>query len=430
MQKSVTVTKIPNLDLRTLGSTGPIFLAAETRAFCDTHSAQFKSVLVTGLDGVQRYLSTTTELTAWVITNLTTQVVPAGKEAYITITDPSDVVKTFLELTQYTVPHGNELQFYDEALQGLGFERNKHGNYWATVGDGTSKTLFVAHLDTADRGVPLLVKHVMKPFNYLGTDGRSVLGADDRAGVAVMLYMMSQNVPGDYLMVLGEEVGCVGSGLEAGEIVKGRYNRAIQFDRAGTSEVITHQVGLRTASKEFARALCKQLRVKSDNVIQLQPSDRGVYTDTKEFTHLIQECTNISVGYEGQHTVAEIQDMSYLVTLASAAAKVHWETLPTRNAYALPYSSAAAKWGYPAASDYKWGEEDDAYELYDANDSYEKGGKDMWEMWTEIDLGNWDAADVKSWVVHNPARAAQILFQYMSSDSVGSLQVLADVEVK
>ena len=43
----------------------------------------------------------------------------------------------------------------------------------------------------------------------------------------------------------------------------------------------------------------------------------------------IPECTNVSVGYNNEHTGREIQNMTYLIKLAEASLKVNWSELPT-----------------------------------------------------------------------------------------------------
>ena len=42
----------------------------------------------------------------------------------------------------------------------------------------------------------------------------------------------------------------------------------------------------------------------------------------------IPECTNVSVGYNNEHTGREIQNMTYLEKLCKAVLKVNWKELP------------------------------------------------------------------------------------------------------
>jgi len=54
-----------------------------------------------------------------------------------------------------------------------------------------------------------------------------------------------------------------------------------------------------------------------------------VYTDTAEFTDIIPECTNISVGYYSEHTQNENLDIHHYTALAERVVQIDWDTLPT-----------------------------------------------------------------------------------------------------
>jgi len=81
-------------------------------------------------------------------------------------------------------------------------------------------------------------------------------------------------------------------------------------------------MGMRTASDEFARSFSDALKMP-----QLKPDDGGSYTDSNEYSMLIPECTNISVGYYGQHGVNETQDLEYLDQLIAALETADWSKL-------------------------------------------------------------------------------------------------------
>jgi hypothetical protein len=55
----------------------------------------------------------------------------------------------------------------------------------------------------------------------------------------------------------------------------------------------------------------------------------GVFTDTANFTELVSECTNISCGYEKEHSDKERLNVKHLKMLAAQIVKVDWESLPT-----------------------------------------------------------------------------------------------------
>lgn len=242
--------------------------------------------------------------------------------------NPKDVRSTFISLTTKTYPHGHE----EEVLKFLptGLQKDEFGNYYKII--GKSETMFTSHLDTADRKQSdvVLYSGLFDGDEIFVTDNMSILGADDKSGVAVMLYMMSYNIPGIYYFFIGEERGGIGSNQVAGvfesvEHLKG-VKRCVSFDRRNYYSIITQQLGRQCCSNEFATALAKELN-KSGLKISLDPT--GVYTDSASFIDEIPECTNISVGYFAEHTVNESQNISYLTRLAEACLKVDWENLPT-----------------------------------------------------------------------------------------------------
>lgn len=225
----------------------------------------------------------------------------------------------FLELTKLTYIYGTEHLL--EKYLPSGFEKDQFGNYFYKIGD--SQTMFTCHLDTATDKVQK-VKHVIKG-NIISTDGSTILGADDKAGMTVLLYMIEKNVPGLYYFFIGEEVGCIGSNA-ASAMDFSSYKRCISFDRRGYSSIITHQLGGRCCSDDFAKSLCEKL--KGHNLFY-EPDPTGVVTDSAMFTNQISECTNISVGYFKEHTKSEYQDILYLRKLAQACVEVDWESLPS-----------------------------------------------------------------------------------------------------
>jgi hypothetical protein len=54
-----------------------------------------------------------------------------------------------------------------------------------------------------------------------------------------------------------------------------------------------------------------------------------VYTDTAEFVDIIPECTNISVGYDHEHSQQECLNIHHYELLSQAVLAVQWDKLPT-----------------------------------------------------------------------------------------------------
>jgi putative aminopeptidase FrvX len=189
------------------------------------------------------------------------------------------------------------------------------------------RTLFVAHTDTV---------HGAGGINEFTQGARKLtakgapLGADDAAGIAILCAMIQHGVPGYYIFTRGEECGGVGSKHLAtawGDLLE-QFDRAIAFDRKGTTDVITRQAACgKCCSPEFADALSDALNAHDG--LMYMPMDTGVYTDTAEFTYQIPECTNISVGYYHEHTAKEWLDMTHWRALCAAACAIKWDELPT-----------------------------------------------------------------------------------------------------
>ena len=243
--------------------------------------------------------------------------------------NPRDVKSTFLSLVTKTYPHGHE----EEVLQFLpGLKKDQFGNYYKIIGSLEPQTMFTSHLDTADRQqkVTKLFSLVEDGEEYIYTDENTILGADDKSGVAVMLYMMSYNIPGLYYFFIGEERGGIGSNALDAVFDQIDYlknvKRCVSFDRRNYHSVITSQLGRVCCSNEFAQALCNQY---NSNGLSLSPDATGIYTDSASFMDDIRECTNISVGYFNEHTGKEYQNITYLKSLCEASVKINWNSLPT-----------------------------------------------------------------------------------------------------
>ena len=201
-----------------------------------------------------------------------------------------------------------------------------------TIEVGTSNTLFSCHLDTVHRtaGKQIIgwdegIQMFYKPEK--GDD--QCLGADDGAGIWLMLEMIDAGIPGTYIFHHGEERGGIGStGMfdHHADWLK-TFKRAIAFDRRGTSSIITHQGWGRCCSDTFGNALADSLNEVS--ALTMRIDDTGIFTDTANYVELIPECTNVSCGYKAEHTKGEILDFEFLCKLRDALLLIDWEALPT-----------------------------------------------------------------------------------------------------
>ena len=222
------------------------------------------------------------------------------------------------------------IENYIKTLPGVLMD--EFGNYWLNIpkADGTDPTtLFSAHLDTVHKSKATGTYELDLTDQLLTVKAGGVLGADDGTGIWIMLNLIKAKVPGLYIFHREEEIGGNGSTFIAAnhaELLE-KFDRAIAFDRKGLSDIITHQGGERCCSDAFAEAFAEQLNETPG--FKFAGDDSGSFTDTKNYTGLIAECTNLSTGYYSQHSQSECQDMSFVTRLVNRLIVIDWEALPT-----------------------------------------------------------------------------------------------------
>lgn len=305
-----------------------------------------------------------------------------------------DIKNTFVKLTSKRYPRGKEDQVI-ELLPEYKFEKDEIGNYFIIVkkqDDTFSDTMFTCHLDTIDRtkftttdwsnrkwnvttgkwdiidpekekNVKVDDGSVIHVFedDFIKTDGNTNLGADDKAGMTIMLNMISENIPGLYYFFIGEETGCIGSSgisRKFTDLIKEQklpdVKKCISFDRRSYGSVITHQMSSRCCSDEFGNELSKRL---NEFGFWYANDSTGIYTDSAEFLDIIPECTNLSVGYFDEHSLTEKQDIEFLELLSRAVLKIDWDSLPiTRTIDDCKYTGKKSK-TYTTYNGYNYGNE-------------------------------------------------------------------------
>lgn len=233
----------------------------------------------------------------------------------------------------YMRPHGSRAEglFIQRFLWDLpGLTVDAYGNYHVIQGD--SSIVWSCHTDTVHRSDGRQTVHYDPHTGVLGLSRRSkrlstCLGADDTAGVFICAGMVLAGVPGHYIFHYGEESGGIGSGnlaRMAPELVQGATH-AIAFDRRGTSDIVTHQWSNRTASDAFAASLGLEL-ARVDWRLAYK-GHAGVYTDTAEYADIIGECSNLSVGYQNEHSIRETLNTSHTLRLLAAMCKLDQSAL-------------------------------------------------------------------------------------------------------
>lgn len=248
---------------------------------------------------------------------------------------------------------------------GYNYEIDGYGNLWVKQG---SSTLLTCHTDTVayDEVNTTTTQDIKLTGNIisLATPSHgSVLGADDGAGCAILLELLKSNAPYDYVFFRAEEVGGVGStwAVKHNPTWFDNYQRAIAFDRRGTQDIITHQYSERCCSNEFAQQLADQLS------LDYAPSDLGIFTDTANLTHLVAECTNVSVGYANEHQSRETLDYGHWSKLLESLLKIDLNALGTwrdPNEVESRYTFADDEFWFNDAYDYCEPDDDEQVNFY------------------------------------------------------------------
>jgi hypothetical protein len=198
-----------------------------------------------------------------------------------------------------------------------GAEIDMFHNWHVTVGDNPT-ILWSSHTDTVHRQGGKQRTSFDGRFISVIDPQSDCLGADDTIGIYLMREMIARGVPGHYIFHYAEEVGGIGSSnltMYAPELVAPTIRCVIALDRRDTHDVITHQFSGRCASDLFAWSLADQLSVGR---LKYRPSDRGLFTDSANYTDLVGECTNVSVGYEHEHSPMERVDCVHVFRLLDA----------------------------------------------------------------------------------------------------------------
>lgn len=265
-------------------------------------------------------------------------------------------VSSILSMLSYKRPHGSASEaefiriYLDKIPQGV--EIDGFGNHIVQIGE-SRKVAWSCHVDTVHRESGTQKLYYDGRYIRLAPSekGSRCLGADDGAGVWLLLEMIAANVPGLYIFHRGEEKGGLGSQYIAHNTPEllSETDYIIAFDRKGTGSIITHQLSDRCCSEAFADSLANALKLP-----HLRSDDTGTFTDTAYYTDLVSECTNVSVGYENEHRESEYLDLAWLVRLRDALCKDFAPSL--LKASRTPGESEWERW--EDEHDYTWKNQD------------------------------------------------------------------------
>ncbi|KIL44305.1 M20/M25/M40 family metallo-hydrolase [Jeotgalibacillus soli] len=132
----------------------------------------------------------------------------------------------------------NELGVHVEEDDSIGITGHGANNLICTL-EGTKQDVdpiyFTSHMDTVTPGKG--IKPVVKEDGYVHSDGTTILGADDKAGIAAMLELIHQLKEQSiehgmiqFIITAGEESGLVGAKALDRSYVKAKFGYAVDSD--------------------------------------------------------------------------------------------------------------------------------------------------------------------------------------------------------
>ncbi|WP_245618150.1 M20/M25/M40 family metallo-hydrolase [Domibacillus tundrae] len=189
---------------------------------------------------------------------------------------------------------------------------DRSGNVLAqrTYKTGNGPTILLnAHLDTVEEIYP---NRTIQKEGNIWASSKGILGADDRAGVAVLLEMAkcleysSFNGKVKFIFTVEEEIGLLGA-KQIEDFFLWDVDAAITVDRRGTSDIVT--------SYGAAVKFCDDLyglffeEVAAQEGLGAWKCTAGGSSDTRIWAgHGIQS-VNLSAGYNYEHTSEEFLDV-------------------------------------------------------------------------------------------------------------------------
>ncbi len=206
------------------------------------------------------------------------------------------VNKGFMQyIFSYPVKGSSLLAYLKLLLSQFGYENQITDNKNYLIAEGDIPIALVAHLDTV---------HVIEPFQFFYDEKEMVmwspqgLGADDRAGVILILSILSEGYRPHLIFTTGEEHG----GIGANKLVKD-YNEVpfnidfmIELDRCGSEDAVFYNC----MNHSFIDYICSFGFT----------FEEGSFTDICILGRNWNiAAVNLSVGYYNEHTKAEYWDL-------------------------------------------------------------------------------------------------------------------------
>lgn len=212
-----------------------------------------------------------------------------------------------MELFNLYSPTGSEEQVSDYICKQLDklnipFATDAKGNVFSLL--YPNKPLLSAHMDTVQRGTEMLfeserhliIEESIGGFNYIHSDGKLVIGADDKCGIYAILKLLEVYPETNFLFSVGEERSAKGARYFVKTQDLSLVNYGLVLDRHGYYDICCTQNNYGT--KEFEKELLTIGRRHS------MKSAMGIFSDCTALNSQIS-CANISIGYEGAHSPNE-----------------------------------------------------------------------------------------------------------------------------
>ena len=168
--------------------------------------------------------------------------------------------------------------------------------------------LLNAHLDTVEQ---IEESRIIVKDGNIWTSSEGILGADDRAGVNVIMAILKTLQPNDFngtlkiIFTVEEEIGLVGA-KEVNESFLWNVDMAFVIDRRGTNDIVTHNYSQEFCSAEFGRSL---ERIAHSNMQGKWRVVKGGSSDTTIWASQGIQSVNLSTGYLHEHTDFEQLDV-------------------------------------------------------------------------------------------------------------------------
>ena len=270
---------------------------------------------------------------------------------------------------------------------------DSYGNLLATkkIGNGKGSTVLLsAHMDTV-RGVLADRKILTSNDGDTITSNKGALGADDRAGIAIILQVLRNvknlSFQGTLKIAFSreEEIGCIG----AGQIDPKWYSDvdlAIVVDRKGNRDIVTgcYSAFCSDAVGNFFEG-ASEMQGMNWKAVQGGISDATVFSE--QGIHSV----NLSAGYRHEHTdkeyvvFSDMMDTVKLILQALALVNTFSSTfgnVPKHNKWVKAYTDTKSYYNYDyyTEEDFKHMFQEDIYaEIVDPEDGdtfvYEAGNK-------------------------------------------------------